>query len=381
MPIHGKRAAYSLVALVLLCFIVTFATHRHHASRSTAVSDQHHSPSVDAAVETLHRMVIALPDPPASTPCAEPPLTSLSPTSGTGASRSSPTLDPVGEARTGFTGGGGLKTPQNFEPSAPEKPERPATPYAPAATTPKPQREKNERLNQEMVLIPAGDFVMGFEDSRFSHDELHLIPRQTATSSAFWIDRYETTNSMYEEFLAATHYEQRSVDVIATTLTKVTYLQHWDHGHPRAGTENQPVRWVSYEDASSFAKWAGKRLPTNAEWEKAARGTDGRRYPWGDDYDRERYSDWVAIQNGVAEPSDADANPTGNSPYGIFNMHGNILEWTSDETPATVCWPTRQMIRASIGWVPYILLRREQRDRAVGFRCARDCTHDESVVK
>lgn len=170
----------------------------------------------------------------------------------------------------------------------------------------------------EMVLVPAGTFVMGSaidtsqrdkarEDDAVKEDE---TPVRRPRLSAFYIDRFEVTNAQYARYLAAT----RAAPPVS-----------WDGGQPPKGKENHPVTNVTWFDAMRYAIWAGKRLPTEAEWEKAARGTDGRRFPWGNDDDKSRRN-----VDGDGKLQAVDSFPTGASPFGCLNMTGNAWEWTAD---------------------------------------------------
>lgn len=158
-----------------------------------------------------------------------------------------------------------------------------------------------------MVLIPAGPFLMGDSFSEGSQDEL---PVHEVYLDDFYMDAYEVTNAQYKEFVDAEEYHAP---------------KNWSGGTYPAGMGNHPVICVSWSDAAEYAQWAGKRLPTEAEWEKAARGgLVGKRYPWGDSI------------------SSADANydnnigyttPVGNYPpngYGLYDVAGNVLEWCQD---------------------------------------------------
>lgn len=161
-----------------------------------------------------------------------------------------------------------------------------------------------------MVRIPAGEFVMG-TDERFSDEG----PRHIVHLDAFDIDRFPVTNLQYQRFVEETrrrapaHFEGRR--------------------HPR-GKADHPVTFVNWFEARDYCDWAGKRLPTEQEWEKAARGTDGRVFPWGDDFDITRANTpvrWARIgREGDTTP--VGAFPTGASPYGVEDLAGNVWEWT-----------------------------------------------------
>lgn len=155
-----------------------------------------------------------------------------------------------------------------------------------------------------MVLVPAGPFIMGTDGGR--PDE---APAHQRTLPAFYIDVTEVTNERYAAFVRATGHRPPP---------------HWPGGHPPEGSADLPVTNVDWNDAMCYALWAGKRLPTEAEWEKAARGTDGRVYPWGDADDssrRELDGDQVGPVGRFA---------AGASPWGCLDMSGNAWEWTAD---------------------------------------------------
>ena len=115
-----------------------------------------------------------------------------------------------------------------------------------------------------MVLIPAGSFKMGSNNGKDNEKPVH-----TVYVDAFYMDKYEVTNAQYRKFMSATGHREPK------------YWDYSDYNQP-----NQPVVAVSWNDATAYARWAGKRLPTEAEWEKAARGgLEGREYPWGDTID------------------------------------------------------------------------------------------------
>lgn len=163
----------------------------------------------------------------------------------------------------------------------------------------------------EMVEIPAGKFIMG-SDKRWPDEG----PQHEVTLKSYWIDKYEVTNAQYKKFIDATG--RRSPD-------------HFRNRTYPDGKADHPVTFVNWSDARDYCEWAGRRLPTDAEWEKAARGTDGRMFPWGDTFDINKANTpqrWTAI--GVT----GDTTPVGSfeggkSPYGLYDMSGNVWEWTS----------------------------------------------------
>lgn len=159
------------------------------------------------------------------------------------------------------------------------------------------------------IAIPSGPFIMG-TDSQQSNEQNH--PQHTVGLGAYKIDKYPVTNAQYARFVAATGHRPPS---------------HWAQGKIPAGKELHPVTLVSWHDAQAYAKWAGKRLPTEAEWEKAARGTDGRRWPWGNAMEPSRLNTYY----NVGSTTKVTVYPQGASPYGVMDMAGNVSEWTADD--------------------------------------------------
>ncbi|MBE7557602.1 formylglycine-generating enzyme family protein [bacterium] len=134
-------------------------------------------------------------------------------------------------------------------------------------------------------------------------------PRQYVFVDRYYIDLYEVSNRDYAEFLA---------------FTGRTAPPHWKNAAYPEGADDYPVNNVSYADAEAFAAWAGKRLPTEREWEKAARGQDGRIYSWGDVFDASSCNTWESRRG---EPAPVDAFPDARSPFGLYNCVGNVWEW------------------------------------------------------
>jgi len=166
-----------------------------------------------------------------------------------------------------------------------------------------------------MVFVPAGEFSMGSSnaDKDASDDEK---PQHTVYLDAFWIDKFEMTNALYK----------KCVDAEWCQAPSVTWTYWRNPYYGNAQYENYPVTNVSWDDANAYCQWAKKRLPTEAEWEKAARGPDGRIYPWGNTFDPSRLNSGVAVDDTTAVGSYL----AGASPYGAMDMAGNVLEWVAD---------------------------------------------------
>jgi formylglycine-generating enzyme required for sulfatase activity len=264
----------------------------------------------------------------------------------------------------------------------------------------------------QMAFVPAGEFLMGspagtdgFEDER---------PQRKVYIGAFWIDMRETTNGEYEAFVRATGHR------IPANASPGASL--WDTGAPLAGSADHPVVNVSWDDAVAYCTWRGKRLPTEAEWEKAARGTDARRYPWGNEWDHtlansasfwagrtvqfDSGEDWNAFWlkgdgarisrerglKGEVLTLPVGSFSAGASPYGVLDMAGNASEWVQDwydpsyyaKAPLTdPSGPGRGAVKVMRGgsWLkPALSLRTSDRDygtitnrpSGAGIRCARD---------
>jgi formylglycine-generating enzyme required for sulfatase activity len=267
-------------------------------------------------------------------------------------------------------------------------------------------------LHDDMALVPAGEFLMGSPaDSDGLLDEQ---PQRLVLTGTFLIDRNEVTNAAYERFVQATGHRAPMNANPASTV--------WEKNAPISGIGNHPVINVSWEDAVAYCTWMGRRLPTEAEWEKAARGTDGRRYPWGNEWDFKKANsasywagrtidfqsgaDWEAFWiRGEGSKISKDKGikgevltmpiasfPESTSPYGLHDMAGNVAEWVQDwynpnyykDAPLSdPQGPSRGAIKAMRGgsWLkPAISLRTSDRDwgtmdsrpSGTGFRCAMD---------
>lgn len=177
---------------------------------------------------------------------------------------------------------------------------------------------KEEVIPQDMVLISAGEFIMGSEESdkemlkqrfgmvRIPYQNEH--PKREVYLDDYYFDKYEVTNGQYKEFVNAASYKSPS---------------YWINGNYPDKGDNHPVFLVSWFNADAYCRWKGKRLPNEAEWEKAARGTDGRRFSWGDEFDQKKANSF-GIYGGVSEVGHFEGDV---SPYGVFDMTGNVSEW------------------------------------------------------
>ncbi|HET7099946.1 MAG TPA: SUMF1/EgtB/PvdO family nonheme iron enzyme, partial [Terriglobia bacterium] len=136
----------------------------------------------------------------------------------------------------------------------------------------------------------------------------------------FFMDKYPVTNAEFKKFLDATHYHPKDDH---------NFLRDWKNGTYPEGWANKPVTWVSLEDAQAYASWAGKRLPHEWEWQYAAQGTDGRLYPWGNEWNP---ADVPTPDKGrlLRGPDPVDAHPQGASPFGVMDMVGDVWQWTDD---------------------------------------------------
>jgi formylglycine-generating enzyme required for sulfatase activity len=252
-----------------------------------------------------------------------------------------------------------------------------------------------------MVLIPAGSFVMGSNDGLPNERPEHVVELD-----AYYIDQYEVTLALYRKFLESGKHESPPT---------------WDD-EAASTVGDRPAIGMKWPDAEAYCKWAGKRLPTEAEWEKAARGTTGRRYPWGNEWDLslansasywagrtidfKSGADWEAFWvkgagaqiarekglNGEVLTLPVGSFPAAASVYGLLDMAGNVAEWVQDwydpnyyrSAPLTnPTGPERGAIKSMRGgsWLkPAISLRTTDRDwgtidsrpSGTGFRCAQD---------
>jgi formylglycine-generating enzyme required for sulfatase activity len=164
-----------------------------------------------------------------------------------------------------------------------------------------------EKDGSVVVYIPPGEFPMGLS----LYPDGNEYPQHPIYVNGFWIGKYEVTNAQY----------RKCVDAGACDKP---IKRDW---YNKSEYANAPVVYITWSDAQDYARWVGGRLPTEAEWEKAARGTDGRTYPWGDFWDSTRCN---TTDGGPGEPTSVGKySPAGDSPYGVSDMAGNVWEWVS----------------------------------------------------
>jgi len=176
---------------------------------------------------------------------------------------------------------------------------------------------------KEMVLVPAGEFIMGTD--KIDHEKTHLKigavkplfldqhPSRKIHLDSYYIDKYEVTNEEYKKFIDSSGYDELP--------------GHWENGTYKEGIGRYPVTHVTWREALTYALWAKKKLPTEAHWEKAARGTDGRIYPWGDVYKKGKSNMDI---DGAKELVGVGMFPEDISPYKVYDLGGNVMEWTMD---------------------------------------------------
>jgi len=226
---------------------------------------------------------------------------------------------------------------------------RPSPTLSPSTATPPPTAKPTLSPRQtitvqvwqadgvEMVFVPAGEFLMG--SAELGDDER---PARRVYLDDFWIDRYEVTNDRFDRFVAATGYQTEAERRGWGWVWKVAgwdKVEGADWRHPRGpdsgieGKLDHPVVLVSWNDAAAYCLWAEKRLPSEAQWEKAARGTltdsgYGLRYAWGDEFDRAQAN---TNESGLGDTTPVGSfSPGGDSPYGACDMTGNVWEWVAD---------------------------------------------------
>jgi formylglycine-generating enzyme required for sulfatase activity len=272
--------------------------------------------------------------------------------------------------------------------------------------------EKTKRVSvapDGMVKIPEADYVFrvnGIEIEGMNDDGVDFqYPWESSARryhehkihiGSFWLDKYPVTNAEYKRFLDATHYHPADDH---------NFLKDWTNGTYPMGWGNKPVTWVSLEDARAFARWSGKRLPHEWEWQYAAQGADSRLYPWGNLWPQSALAgpdSTIAIDStqdtlyfplpdkgrDALAASDVDAHPAGASQFGVMDMVGNVWQWTDeyvdDHTRAAVLrggshyqpqgsrWYFPQAYKLSQHGKYLLMAPSIDRSGTVGFRCVVD---------
>ena len=268
----------------------------------------------------------------------------------------------------------------------------------------------------DMVLVPAGEFLMG-SVAREAEQFVEAckgaggnaaackawadreVPRHRVVLDAYYVDRHEVTNALFDRFVrTAEHRTTAEREGTGWVYTLKAGAWDWpkvkgaDWRHPNGpgskAEAHDPVVQVSWHDANAYCRWAGKRLPTEAEWEKAARGTDERRYPWGEAWDSSKANGDMAVRAFMPVGSYPDSA----SPYGALDMAGNVAEWVADwfapgyyqhspaKSPQGPRSGDRRVLRGG-SWDDFPAYLRttfrnesppDYRVNVVGFRCARD---------
>ena len=180
-------------------------------------------------------------------------------------------------------------------------------------------------VSGEMIYIPPGEFPMGCDPAYNAGDDCppRELPLHTVYLDGYYIDKFEVTNAYYAMCVAA--------GVCDAPAEFSSYSRPFYFGNPQYA--NYPVVWVNWEDAGNYCAWVGKRLPTEAEWEKAARGPTIQTYPWGDEPPSCSLANSIDAITGeycMGDTAEVGSYPTGASPYGVLDLAGNVFEWTQD---------------------------------------------------
>lgn len=293
-----------------------------------------------------------------------------------------------------------------------------ATSTATPTLTPTPIVEVSERDDMVQVFVPEGEFLMGSLEDEPDADPDEQ-PQRLVYLDAYWIDQTEVTNAQFRRFIVATGYRTEAQIInespvynLETDEWEETTGAYWQQprgpGSSLDGLDSYPVVQVSWNDAVEYCKWAERRLPTEAEWEKAARGVDGRRYPWGNtplesnllnSADRSIAKEWASdrLEDGYQLTAPVGNYPDGASPYGALDMSGNVWEWVYDiyyeniyrespnENPTGAIYGNYRVRRGG-SWrntqklvrVTHRLWHSDwSRSDQVGFRCARSVVEEE----
>src|SRR5580700_935141 len=251
--------------------------------------------------------------------------------------------------------------------------------------------KKSSTAPEGMVRIAGGPYLFRVEGIEIEgsndigvdvqypwEDSARRYHEHAMEIKSFFIDKFPVTNAQFKKFLDATKYHPQD---------DLNFLRDWSNGTYPNGWANKPVAWVSQEDARAYAAWAGKRLPHEWEWQVAAQGSDGRVYPWGNEW---KLSAVPVPEKGrtMRGPDDVAAHPEGASPFGVMDLVGNVWQWTDeyvdDHTRAAILrggsyyqpqgsmWYFPQAYRNDQHGKLLLMAPAYDRSAAVGFRCVAD---------
>jgi formylglycine-generating enzyme required for sulfatase activity len=227
------------------------------------------------------------------------------------------------------------------------------------------------------IMIEGNDEI-GVDVQYPWEDSPRRYHQHQMTVSPFFIDKYPVTNAQFKKFLDATHYRPQDDH---------NFLKHWTKGAYPPDSASKPVVWVSVEDARAYAKWGGKRLPREWEWQYAAQGSDGRSYPWGNAWDAAAVPEPDTGRTMTAA-ADVSAHPKGASPFAVLDLIGNVWQMTDevvdDHTrnlilkggshyqPQGSHWYFPQAYKVNEHGKLLLIAPGKDRSGAVGFRCVVD---------
>lgn len=258
-------------------------------------------------------------------------------------------------------------------PPTPQDQERPFLPSS-ALESPNEPAVFNSDIENEMVKIPAGEFILGSNQGGFNEKPAHV-----ANLGTYWIDRHEVIYQQYMEFVEGAGHRQPGPP--SRYAAKLGLLRG----------PHQPITYVSWSDANDYCQWKGKRLPTEQEWEKAIRGTDGRTWPWGEGLTGHP-ANFGGESDGFMVSAPVGSFPLDQSIFGVYDGAGNVMEWTDnwyvedlylqDDTvsPKSNRPPSTYKTMRGSGYtsqgVDLRITNRsfmvpDFRDETIGFRCAR----------
>lgn len=234
--------------------------------------------------------------------------------------------------------------------------------------------EFTDAKGAQMVFIPAGEFIMGVDVDK-ALEECNKVdyncgtptdqfnswgPERTVYLDNYYIDKFEVTNSLYKLCVDSGKCQPPRQG----SYSRASYFYNSVYN-------NYPVIHIHWAEAKTYCTWRGARLPTEAEWEKAARGTDGRTYPWGEVY----HASYTNASNGINDTSEVGSYPKDVSPYGVYDMYGNVIEWVDEGIPNAIrgqSWfggSGFTILATSRGITPYNTFE-------YGFRCAMDAPQE-----